>query len=734
MLDRPGADFLESVQAGGDPMRSARGDRLVLMRIKRGAREAGRRQRRFRNLNQFKAAGAAIADRGGLPHDRTPHAMSRLHPTPRTPVLRPLALASLLALGAVTMARAQAAADASLQTVVVTATRHATLAIDAPAALSVVTREQLEARGADNVLDAIRAEPGLSLQGRAVGGRKVLSMRGLDARHTLFLVNGQRVSASDGVVGASDFQYDWLSAMDVERIEVVRGPLSVLYGSEALGGVVNVITRRPGERWRFGAAAEAQRADGGRGGDGWRAAVAADGPLAPGLSLGAGLSGRALNPVATPTDARLSEGEGRDKAEGWLNLYWTPVASQRLGLSHRRGDELRDAGARERSGARRFHQTVNHIERAMSTLQWDADWRHPLDGTEPLQTQLRAYRATLDVANRRTAGVAVNPTQGLQDDVVDGQLQLPLGDSLWTAGAELRNESLADPGLPGGRSLARHRAGFVQWESPLVRDVRLTAGLRADEHSRYGSQLSPRVYAVWTLNAAWTLKGGYSRGFKAPNLKQIVPGTRAEGPNLVQGHAALSPELSDGVEAAVAWRHGGQELQLVAFEQRLRDMIELRLVSPGTTPGTGTYVYENLSRARFRGLEASWLQRLGGGFTLNLGYQYLDAHNAQGQRLDRRPRHAATARLDWQQGPWKAGVDLETHAGLLLPAATTTAPPVAVPAVRQAGAHAAWRIDRHLELGLGVRNLGNVRLQDDSPLYTHAEAPRTWRVTLRGQW
>jgi outer membrane receptor for ferrienterochelin and colicins len=173
------------------------------------------------------------------------------------------AFALALAAGAVA---AQPAPEPVAQTIVVTATRYALLAADAPAALSVVTRRDIEARGADNVIDAIRGETGLSLQGRAVGGRKVIGVRGMDSKHTLFLVDGRRVGASDGVIGASDFQYDWIAVEDIERIEIVRGPMSVLYGSEAMGGVVNVITRAPGERWRFGATMEGSDADGGRGG------------------------------------------------------------------------------------------------------------------------------------------------------------------------------------------------------------------------------------------------------------------------------------------------------------------------------------------------------------------------------------------------------------------------------------------------------------------------------------
>jgi outer membrane receptor for ferrienterochelin and colicins len=112
------------------------------------------------------------------------------------------------------------------------------------------------------VFDAVRGDIGISVQSRTISGRKAINLRGMDSRHTLVLVDGKRISASDGVIGHSDYQYDWIAVDDIERIEVIRGPMSVLYGAEALGGVVNVITRAPGERWRRAAHAEGSRADG----------------------------------------------------------------------------------------------------------------------------------------------------------------------------------------------------------------------------------------------------------------------------------------------------------------------------------------------------------------------------------------------------------------------------------------------------------------------------------------
>jgi outer membrane receptor for ferrienterochelin and colicins len=654
-------------------------------------------------------------------------------PSRPTAVLRGLtsALAGLATL-AVAAPRDNLPSTAALQTVVVTATRHGVLQTDAPAALSVVTRRQIEARGADNLLDALRGETGVSLQGRAIGGRKVLSLRGMDSKHTLFLVDGRRVGASDGVIGHSDLQYDWVAVEDIERIEVVRGPMSVLYGSEALGGVVNVITREPGTRWRGSASAEHSSAEGGRGGDGRRLALRADGPLGGGLRLRAGVAATRIDALASPADALISELEGRDKVDAWLGLGWRGKG-QRVDFEHRAGREQREAGARERSGRRRYHDTYNDMARALTSLGWGSEWT--ASAAVPAGSgHLRAYRATLDIENRRTAGVAINPRQQIDDRVVEGQGRVQLGAHGLTAGFEARDEAFADPGLPAGRSVSPSRAVYLQDELVLSNTFHVTWGLRHDRYRLFGREWSPRLYGVWRASAAWTVKGGYSHGFKAPNLKQIVPGSRAEGPNTFLGNPALQPERSRGLELGVGYAAGATQAQLMVFDQRVNDLIEVRLVAPGAVPGVGTYTYENLARARLRGAEASLAQPLGAGFALQVSYVYLDAHAGAGQRLDKRPRHSATVGVDWQGGPWRAGAHAETSTDQQLPGLTAATRPQTVGTVTLLGAQVTRSLPGGLELALGLNNLSNVQLAEKSALFTHVEPPRTSRLTLRSRW
>ncbi|WP_158288954.1 TonB-dependent receptor plug domain-containing protein [Rubrivivax albus] len=653
---------------------------------------------------------------------------------PRPPFPRRLVhLACVPGLALLCAGTALAQQTAEPQTVVVTATRHAMLALDAPAAMSVVTRQEIEARGADDVLEAVRGETGVSLQGRSIGGRKVISLRGMDPKHTLFLVDGRRVAPSDGVVGHSDFQFDWIPVDDIERIEIVRGPLSVLYGSEALGGVVHVITRQAGDRWRVAARAEGSVASGDRGGDGHRAAVSVDGPLAPGLGLRAGLATGRRDAVASPADAQVSELEGHDKTDGWLGLAWRASRAHRVALDLHAGEETRTADARERSGARRYHVSDNLIARAMASLAWDAEWDERGDTT----TQLRTYGTRLDVENRRTGGVAINAPQTLRDRVLEGLVRHDAGAHVLIAGFEARNETLEDPGMPDGRSLARHRALFVQDEWRVIdgaRPLDLTLGLRHDDHHLFGRETSPRLYVTWRTAPGWTLKGGFSHGFKAPNLKQIVPGGRPEGPNTVLGNPDLKPETSDAVEAGFAFERQGLELQAMLFSQRVHDLIELELVAPGPVPGVGTYVYQNVARARLRGLELGAAMPLGAGFSAQASTTWLDATDADGERLTYRPRLSMGARLDWSHGPWQAGLRVDHASGTLLPSATRGAPDVAVADLTQWGAYVQRQLGPGLTLALRVHNLTNLRPADKSARYTHAEAPRTVSLALRGAW
>jgi outer membrane receptor for ferrienterochelin and colicins len=645
---------------------------------------------------------------------------------PRIYTFRRVAAAAALVAGTATAA----AQDAPSQTIVVTATRHALAMVDAPAAMTVITRAQIAERGADDVLESIRGETGVAVFGRTIGGRKGVMLRGMDARHTLYLVDGMRIGASDGVIGHTDFQLDWVPVEEIERIEVVRGPLSALYGAEALGGVLHIVTRRPADKFEGSALVEGSAADGGRGGDGYRLAARLPGPLGGSLRAALSAARTQRDAVASSLDPRLSALEAKDKEQLALRLQAEVAAGHTLELDARAGDEVREAISVERGGLRRLYDSVTDIERRHVGLAWQADW----GGAAEWRSTLRAYGSRIGMTNQRSNGVAALRPNTLDDRVLDGQASArATAAQLVTAGFELRDERLENLGLPGGEASADHRSLFVQDEIRFGRALSLTAGLRHDEHQRFGSQWSPRLYAVWRAAPQWVVKGGYSRGFKPPTLKQITPGYEEnEGPNTYFSDPTLQPETNNAWEFGVAWDTVGAGAQALLFHNRIDNLILPRLLS--VTAGRGSYVFDNLERARLRGIELAANAKLGAGFSLAASYQYLDARDGDGARIERRPRHSGSVGLDWTRGPWRAGVRVESSSDMLLPAGAPGQPPQPVPDSCRVGAQVAVDVTPALAVSLGVSNLRNEDLARKSPLYTWTDAPRTWRMTLRGQW
>ncbi len=238
-----------------------------------------------------------------------------------------------------------AAAPAQLPPLVVTATLTERDVRDAPGSVTVITREELDASPARDVFDAVREAPGVTIRGVGLGGRRVVNIRGLDSKHVLLLTDGRRVTATDEYIGHSDYGYAWVPLPDVERIEIVRGPLSALYGTDAMGGVINVITRPVSETWRGAVWVLGGVTDHGRGGDEYQLSASVSGPLVDDrLGLKLSTLTRRVDDTALKSDRRLTELEGKDVLAATGSLTFVPVPGHGLsGALRRRHDALRPA-------------------------------------------------------------------------------------------------------------------------------------------------------------------------------------------------------------------------------------------------------------------------------------------------------------------------------------------------------------------------------------------------------
>lgn len=631
-----------------------------------------------------------------------------------------------LTLACLMASMAQAASVTELNPLVVTASRSEHSLADAPASVSVITAEQIKARGAGNLLEALRGVPGLSLNGRQVGGRKTLSIRGAEDRHTLVLIDGRRISSTDDTIGHSDYQYGWVAMEQIERIEVVRGPMSALYGSEAVGGVINIITRKGGQQWHGGASVRGELGEG-PAGDGHQMSASASGPLGEWFDLALGVEDRRRAPTPRPENKATSDIEGQDRQSGNLRLGFTPSEGQRLQLDMLRSEETRRRHEQNtRLPARPYYLDTYDLQRRQDALTWQADW-------SLLRSELRYSEAEFEVNNKRSNNIAPTRPQRLEDRVWDGNLAFALGDShSLTLGAERREEFLENAGLTGGSDSALHKALYVQDEIALADDWALTLGTRLDHHAIFGSESSPRAYLVWRASPELTIKGGYGEAFRAPTLKQISPNyVGAEGPHTFLGNADIQPETSRSWEIGADWRDEQSAYTATLFRSEIKDLIYynlLRRVGPRSI-----YQYDNISEARIDGLEVALRRALGGGFSLASSMTWLDARDRDSDdKLTGRPEFSATPSLAWQQGAWGAELEwqyigqqtLQNAAGQLKRA----------PAYSLVNLSGSYRVDEHLTLRAGLNNAGDLRLEDKSALFGYVEDGRTLWLGLEASF
>ncbi|GMU44302.1 MAG: TonB-dependent receptor [Xanthomonadales bacterium] len=614
---------------------------------------------------------------------------------------------------------ASVAADASeailLDQITVTATLSARDARTAPASVTILDRAELDRRSPPTLLEALRGLPGVTLSPRSVGGRKTFSLRGLEGKHVLVLIDGRRISASDDVVGHSDYQYGWLPMDSVERIEVIRGPMSTLYGSEALGGVINIITRRPRGDWHGELRWRAMELLEGRGGDGWRSGASAEGGLGEALGLRVEAERGELDPVLREEDPRYADQEGSAPHNAGLEATLELGEGQRLEAGWRGGDEERWYPDVTRTGL--AFRNRYRLDRAQTHLGWRGEF-------DAWTGQLRGYRSRIDIRNQRSNGVAPTRPQYLRDTVYDGHAIRTFGEHTLTGGFELREEYLRNAGLRRGEDDANLRAFFLQDEVTLDEGLYFTGGLRYDHHEFFGSEWSPRLYLVRELAEHWVFKAGYGHAFKAPTLKQISPDyVGAEGPHSFLGNPAIQPESSDSFELAVDWLRGPLNLRAAIYQTQVDDLITYRLIEQ--VGSRRIYRYDNVERARIHGLEAGAALELDGGFRLNLDLTLLRTRDRDnGEELSYRPRRALTASLDWTRGPWSARLGGE-YTG------TQRGSTVGLPDYTIWNASVARRFGERADVRLGLDNLGDVRLAEESADFGYAERGRSVSLALR---
>lgn len=538
---------------------------------------------------------------------------------------------------------------------VVTGTRTPELSQRATVKTDVVTREEAERRGATNVAEALATQPGVQVNPGAygyLGGISAIQIQGFDLSRVLILEDGEPVIGDVG--GAIDLAS--IPMTDIERIEVVTGPTSALYGSSAIGGVVNIITAPPKAEgpsargraeYRSYNGAVLQGGTAYRRGSYWVAldlgytrqdGVAQD-PMLPDLQIPQ--SGRSL--IGLRMGARLGKRVDVQLRARWLRQDLQGLESMAYpGI----GRFLTDLPTITNRFALHALTTV-HFGRA-SSLRVSAAFQNTggTSDTIPQGSQLgQTQRSTqLLPSLEATATIADGARTWVAGTRFEARHLAQEREQRQSIGGVITS-SIAEEVTPLWQFTA---AAYAQMQWKLAKIFTLLPGVRFEYHDPYGFVAAPRLALAFRPTETWMLRASAGRGYRTPSPKELgfnfdhsIYGYK------VIGNPSLSPESSWGVNGDVTMRPGSHfTLRVGAFANWVDDLIDIDLGAGQSTGSVVSYSYSNFARVTTAGAQASLACRLGERLLIEFAYDYLWAHDdIKDVPLSGRPPHTLTSSL-----------------------------------------------------------------------------------------
>jgi len=582
------------------------------------------------------------------------------------------------------MAQAPEEAEDQSNAIVVTAAGYAQDIVEAPASITVLGREKLQEKRFGSLAEALQDVQGVDVGGEAgkTGGLNI-SIRGMPSDYTLVLIDGRRQNAPGGVTpnGFGETSTSFLPPFSaIEQIEVVRGPMSTLYGSDAMGGVVNIITRKVGDRWVGTATAESTIQGDDRFGNIQSINGFAQGPVIDnlvGLTLRGSVFHREGSDIPIPGDPALTLGRNPVRSDIYTyggRLTFTPHADHDLWIEYDRNEQSYDNSEGRLgtlgSGGYAPEQQFNRSNYVLAH-----SWRMGFGQLDTTLTRNDTETIGRLIPNG-TPGATPGSARTLEarNDIIDSRFAGKVGALAFTVGGQYWKARMVEGVAPEPFTFTQW-AGFAEATWTIVDGFNLTGGARYDDHSTFGSKWSPRAYAVWNINDNVTLKGGVSRGFKTPRVEQIAEGIIGfgrQGTLPLLGTPGLSPETSTSYEAGLYYdSHGFFSGNVTLFNNDFNDRITSGVFVPncqfaaspnrpgcvdvGNFPTIEQFSQSiNIDKARTRGAEVATRFTFSPAVSLVLNYTYTDSEQLsgpnEGQPLVGMPKHMLNGNLRWKLG------------------------------------------------------------------------------------
>ena len=562
-----------------------------------------------------------------------------------------------------------------LQTIVVSATGYEQDVSKAPASITVISREELDKREYNDITDVLRSVPGVVITGE--NASQTVSIRGMSSNYTLFLVDGKRQYSKDVNPNGDDYGMEkniLPPVASIERIEIIRGPASTLYGSDAMGGVINIITKKVTDVWTGNVELGTTIQDKNNSGDIRNGSVYLAGPIIQdkvGLQLG-------LNRLERKEDSYLGGFTGHTTES--LNSRLTYVLNDQHDLAVEANFFTQESEATAgKTVAVTGTDSASRNIRSVYALTHNGRYTDNLDSKSYIQ-----YENSKNPDRENT----VVGTKGidLETWTANTQWNWLLGNHTLAFGGYFKDESLLDratnrnPLVPEFDELTRwSAAAFLEDTWSLTDRFNLTLGARYDHDELYQGNISPRIYGVYNFTDQFTVKGGVSTGYKQPDIRSVTDGfysvtggsgsPTTTGRGIIKANPDLEPESTVTSELGFYWNNDYVNTSITGYVTQFKDRIEE--IRECDSTGNADYnrndvstwkcsengipfafisTRENIGKAELRGVEVTFDAKLAEYTTLTANYTFTDTEiksgQFKGQPLNGMPEHVFNVTVD----------------------------------------------------------------------------------------
>ncbi|MCX2780948.1 TonB-dependent receptor domain-containing protein [Microbulbifer thermotolerans] len=632
-------------------------------------------------------------------------------------------LAALIAMNLAVPVYAADAEKGDMEEMVVTATLTARDSATSPAFTSVITSEEITRTSVNSLADLLRDTVGVNNRSDSLG-RDEIQIRGMGGRYTLILVDGKRVSSIGALWRGGDFDYNSVPLGSIERVEIVRGPMAALYGSDAIGGVVNIITKAPSQEWHGNVNVEFRGVDGGEEGAQQRVNASISGALSDRVSQSLSVEIYQRDAWYRNDADDLTEVPGLEEKESSSLVSTTRIKltdNQNLDVDLGYNNDERPYG-RYSAGDGWADYREQSIERFSYGLTHDAKW-----GWGKSVVYLKQEDSEIEDYNSRY--------DDPQDRILEEQNTYfkaygitELGINAVTAGIEYREQEVTDKvsyADTGSESVSTTSL-FVQDEIAFTERLNLTLGGRLDDHELFGDHFTSKLFVTYALTDAIVLKGGISEAFKAPDVYQFSEQYQllsCGGSCYIPGNPDLEPETSTNMEAGIEAREDGWHLSAVVFDNDVEDKIEASYIE-----SLGARAWVNLSTAHTRGIELDGSVTLTPSVFLSGNYTHMfDAEYSYGGEdidLENQPETQANLALNWQITDALNGNVSANYVGEQVDYYGET-----LPSYTRLDVTGSYEITDAFGLRFGIKNVTDVDLEEENESYYSRELGRNYYLS-----